>query len=53
MPDAARGPVLYRPESDMLLPNLPIVLAGSVKPLPDDERLSGIDKFIIEGPWTN
>ncbi|MCZ8269659.1 MAG: MOSC domain-containing protein [Beijerinckiaceae bacterium] len=36
----------------MLLPTLPVVLAGSVKPLPDDERLSGIDKFIIEGPWT-
>ncbi len=36
----------------MLLATLPVVLAGSVKPLPDDERLSGIDKFVLKGPWT-
>ncbi len=35
----------------MLQPPIPIVLAGTVKPLPDDERLSGIDKHVLRGPW--
>ena len=35
----------------MLEPALPIVLTGIVKPLPDDERLSGIDKHPVPGPW--
>jgi MOSC domain-containing protein YiiM len=35
----------------MLPPTIPIVLAGNVKFLPDDERLSGIDKHKISGPW--
>lgn len=35
----------------MLKPTLPIVLAGTVKPLPNDERLSGIDKHPVSGPW--
>lgn len=33
-------------------PVVPIVLAGAVKPLPGDERLSGIDKHLAAGPWT-
>jgi MOSC domain-containing protein YiiM len=36
---------------EMLTPTLPVVLAGIVKPLPDDERLSGIDKHLVDGPW--
>ncbi len=51
MPGAARVSVQYRLGSDMLLPTLPIVLAGRIKPLPNDERLSGIDKSILDGPW--
>lgn len=35
----------------MLQPTEPIVLAGSVKALLDDERMSGIDKHTIDGPW--
>ncbi len=35
----------------MLKPLRPIVLVGIVKQLPDDERLSGIDKQPVEGPW--
>jgi MOSC domain-containing protein YiiM len=36
----------------MLKPVVPIVLAGAVKPLPGDGRLSGIDKHPATGPWT-
>ncbi len=35
----------------MLQPLIPIVLAGTVQPLPDDDRLSGIDKRVVHGPW--
>lgn len=38
-------------ELETLKPTRPIVLVGAVKPLLDDERLSGIDKHPVEGPW--
>lgn len=36
----------------MLKPVVPVVLMGAVKPLPGDDRLSGIDKHPVAGPWT-
>jgi MOSC domain-containing protein YiiM len=38
-------------EFDMLISVVPVVLAGAIKSLPDDERLSGIDKHVLHGPW--
>lgn len=39
------------PIHDWLKPTPPIVLAGAVKPPPNDDRLSGIDKTPVFGPW--
>jgi MOSC domain-containing protein YiiM len=37
--------------NNMLQSTSPIVLVGSIKPLPNDERLSGMDKHPVSGPW--
>jgi MOSC domain-containing protein YiiM len=51
MLDVVMVHVLRRLEVKMLQSVIPVVLAGTVKALPDDERLSGIDKHAIDGPW--